>query len=89
MVGDHPGSKLMASSAQAAVLRNAQSGLYLWVLEQNLDAQAFYQALGGECVERQEVPPPGGIASRLMGSPHRLRYAWRDPSVLMPVTLAL
>jgi GNAT superfamily N-acetyltransferase len=70
------GSQLLAMSARAVLERD--TALYLWVLEQNVDAQAFYTARGGACVERAPVPPPGGIASRLNGSPVGLRYAWAN-----------
>ena len=59
------------------------TGLYLWVLEQNVDAQAFYEARGARSVERMATDPPGGVASRLNGSPAKLRYAWDDPAVLL------
>jgi GNAT superfamily N-acetyltransferase len=71
------GSRLLALTAGAVFERG--TGFYLWVLEQNVEAQAFYEARGGECVERALVPPPAGIASRLNGSPVGLRYAWSDP----------
>jgi GNAT superfamily N-acetyltransferase len=75
------GSRLLAASARSALER--RTGLYLWVLEQNADARAFYEARGGTCVERALVPPPGGIASRLNGTPFGLRYAWADPAVAL------
>lgn len=75
------GSRLMALAAQPVLDRG--TGLYLWVLEQNADARAFYEARGGTCVERAPVPPPGGMASRLSGTPLGLRYAWSDPAVLL------
>jgi predicted N-acetyltransferase YhbS len=68
------GSRLLALTAQAVLERD--TGLYVWVLEQNVAAQAFYAACGGECVGRQAVEPPGGIPGRLHGSPVGLRYAW-------------
>jgi ribosomal protein S18 acetylase RimI-like enzyme len=74
------GSRLMTLSARAVIERG--TGLYLWVLEQNVDARAFYESRGGTCVERVPVPSPGGDASRLTGSPVGLRYAWPDPRVL-------
>jgi GNAT superfamily N-acetyltransferase len=74
------GSRLMALSARAAI--KCGTGLYLWVLEQNRDARAFYESRGGRCVERVPVPSPGGVASRLIGSPIGLRYAWPDPRAL-------
>lgn len=77
------GTRLLALTGQAVLDRSPSSGLYLWVLEQNRDARAFYAARGGTCVERAEVPPPGGDASRLNGKPMGLRYAWPDPSKLL------
>ncbi len=77
------GTRLLALTGQAVLDWSPASGLYLWVLEQNSDARAFYAARGGACVERGEVPPPGGDAARLNGTPMGLRYAWRDPSKLL------
>jgi GNAT superfamily N-acetyltransferase len=70
------GTRLLALTAKAVIARPESAGLYLWVLEQNVDAQAFYEARGGKRVGRGLVSPPGGIASRLTGSPAKLRYAW-------------
>lgn len=59
------------------------SGLYLWVLEQNVAAQAFYETFGGGPAGRAEALPPGGVGGRINGSPIKLRYSWPDPSVLL------
>jgi len=75
------GSQLLRFTAGAVVERG--TGLYLWVLEQNVDAQAFYAARGAVRVERALTTPPGGVAERLNGSPAKLRYAWSDPAVLL------
>jgi GNAT superfamily N-acetyltransferase len=75
------GSRLLALTARAVIER--ETGLYLWVLEQNVEAQAFYEAHGGERVESALVAPPGGVADRLSDSPVKLRYAWHDPAVLL------
>lgn len=77
------GTRLLALTGQAVLDWSPSSGLYLWVLEQNSDARAFYAARGGACAERDRVPPPGGDATRLNGEPMGLRYAWRDPSKLL------
>jgi ribosomal protein S18 acetylase RimI-like enzyme len=77
------GSRLLALTAGAVMERPGRTSLYLWVLEQNVDAQAFYHARGGRCVGRALVSPPGGNPSRLTGSPAKLRYAWPDPTVLL------
>jgi ribosomal protein S18 acetylase RimI-like enzyme len=65
------GAALLARARQAAT-----GSMYLWVLEQNARAQAFYTAQGGRCVERGLVSAPGGVPGRLNGSPVKLRYAW-------------
>jgi ribosomal protein S18 acetylase RimI-like enzyme len=71
------GTRLMAETAQAVIERTPSSGLYLWVLENNKEAQAFYKARGGSCVGREVSEPPGG------GTVVGLRYVWPDPSVLL------
>jgi hypothetical protein len=53
------------------------------VLEQNVDAQAFYRARGGVNAGRRPVQPPGGIPGRLRGSPAALRFVWPDPHLLI------
>jgi len=77
------GARLLALTRQTVLDGSPSSGLYLWVLEQNSDARAFYAARGGVCVERGEVLPPGGDPSRLNGQPTGLRYAWPTPSKLL------
>jgi GNAT superfamily N-acetyltransferase len=77
------GTRLLAMTGQEVVGSSPGSGLYLWVLEQNTDARAFYAARGGACAERAETPPPGGDRSRLTGKPMGLRYVWRDLSRLL------
>jgi GNAT superfamily N-acetyltransferase len=72
------GSRLLAVTARAVAEDPRRTGLYVWVLEQNLDAQVFYGALDGTRVGREPVSPPGGIPSRLTGSPAKLRYAWTE-----------
>jgi GNAT superfamily N-acetyltransferase len=76
------GTRLLALTGQAVLDWSPSSGLYLWVLEQNSEARAFYAARGGACVGRVRVPPPGGDPSRLSGKPISLIYAWRDLSQL-------
>jgi GNAT superfamily N-acetyltransferase len=77
------GTRLLALTGQAVLDEAPSSGLYLWVLEQNSAARAFYAARGGTCVERDAAPPPGGDPARLNGTPMGLRYAWRNPSDLL------
>jgi GNAT superfamily N-acetyltransferase len=77
------GSRLLALTAAAVAERPEATGLYLWVLEQNVDARAFYEARGGRCVGRRPVLPPGGVAGRITGAPAALRFAWPEPRVLL------
>lgn len=75
------GSRLLDLTARAVIDRG--TGLYLWVLEQNVDAQAFYEARGAKRIERVLVSPPAERAGRLNGTPAALRYAWNDPAALL------
>lgn len=75
------GSELLALIAQAVSER--ETPLYLWVLEQNVHARAFYEARRAARIERAHVSAPGGVASRLSGTPSKLRYAWSDATVLL------
>ena len=77
------GTRLLSLTAEAVLAGRPGSGLYLWVLEQNASARAFYDARGGACVEGREVMPPGGDPARLNGTPGCLRYAWPDPGKLL------
>jgi ribosomal protein S18 acetylase RimI-like enzyme len=76
------GSRLLVLVAEAVCTRGRSTGLHLWEHEQNVNAQAFYRARRGKCVETTDIPAPGGIPSRLNGKPTMLRYAWPDPSAL-------
>ena len=76
------GTALLTRAAGAVAEQAAEPSLYLWVLEQNSAAQRFYEAVGGTCVEKAAVPPPGGVPGRLNGSPARLRFVWPDASRL-------
>jgi hypothetical protein len=77
------GTRLLALTGQAVLDRSPASGLYLWVLEQNAAARAFYTARGGTCVETRAVMPPGGDPTRLNGSPMCQRFIWQDASKLV------
>ncbi|WP_331764006.1 GNAT family N-acetyltransferase [Streptomyces anthocyanicus] len=76
------GTELLTRAAEAVAERARGGALYLWVLEQNPAAQKFYLALGGTCAERAAVAAPGGVSSRLSGSPAKLRFTWPDATML-------
>lgn len=72
------GRRLMAATARAVLDRAPGSGLFLWVLEQNVAAQAFYDAQGGSREDTRDSEAPGGG-----GRVTAIRYAWRDPATLL------
>lgn len=82
------GSRLIAEVARVTLEHCNRHGhppaLHLYVLEQNTNAQAFYQARGGRFVEASFVSAPGGIATRLNGTPKRHLYVWDDAGLLLP-----
>jgi ribosomal protein S18 acetylase RimI-like enzyme len=78
------GRQLLARAAVAATRQATSAGLYLWVLEQNTAAQAFYRAQGGECVGSRPVSPPSGDPANLNGAPRGLRIAWASAAALDP-----
>jgi ribosomal protein S18 acetylase RimI-like enzyme len=69
------GRTLMAALARDLLAQGHASGV-LWVLESNLPARRFYQALGGQEIARREQQREGftdvGVA-----------YAWEDLKVLL------
>ena len=67
---------LMAGAAAAVAHAAPGKPLYLWVLEQNVRAQAFYRAIGGSEADRHDADPPALPGVR------RIRYVWPDPKVL-------
>ncbi len=71
------GRRLMAESAAATIAARPARGLYLWVLEANGRARAFYAACGGQEIEHAPDVAPDGT------SVAGIRVAWSDPSVLL------
>jgi GNAT superfamily N-acetyltransferase len=78
MKGSGVGTVLMSASAHSVLEQESPTGLYLWVLEQNEPAQAFYRARGGtESGRELRGPFPGG------GTAFALRMTWADPARLL------
>ena len=80
------GSILLDHVAQIVIERRPGSGVWLWVLEGNTDAQAFYVARGGELRDQELSPAPGGNLANLHGTPMRVRVVWPDPTRLLRET---
>jgi ribosomal protein S18 acetylase RimI-like enzyme len=74
------GRALLVRAAEATVAQAKTPAMYLWVLEQNTRAQAFYRAHGGEIVGGRPVEsqPP----ENLDGTPIGLRVVWPDAGAI-------
>ena len=70
--GQGIGKRLMQKGAEWVAKNYPDSGLYLWVYEDNHAAKAFYEKLGGENVESHIHENPDG------GSANTFRYAWKS-----------
>jgi ribosomal protein S18 acetylase RimI-like enzyme len=77
------GSLLLDRVARLVLERRPDSGIYLWVLEQNEAGQAFYVARKGVLRDTELAAPPGKDPRNLYGQPRRIRVAWSDPSALL------
>jgi ribosomal protein S18 acetylase RimI-like enzyme len=77
------GRALLTRAAEAVAGRAAGTCIYLWVLEQNSDAQQFYRAMRGTRVETAQASPPGGVPIRLNGRPGKFRFMGPDCSLLL------
>jgi GNAT superfamily N-acetyltransferase len=71
------GAKLLVAVAQWCESKKASGGLFLWVVQSNLQAQRFYQALGAVRAGSDIWVPPGG------GHVPRYRFAWQSVSMLL------
>ena len=78
------GTGLLARCADAVARKARGAGMYLWVLEQNTAARAFYRVRGATAVETAPVGPPAGDPAFLHGAPRKLRMAWPDVAGLRP-----
>jgi len=77
------GSRLMEHAARAVLAEAGSPALFLWVLEQNMRARAFYRASGGTPVETGVAAAPGGDPALLNGTPGKFRMSWPDATRLL------
>lgn len=71
------GAQLMREVAQWSQAHHPGQGVYLWVLESNAPARAFYARIGGEEAGRDVWSPPDGTPLP------KLRIAWRTLDTLL------
>lgn len=74
--GGGVGRRLMQGVAQGLRRSGSDRSLYLWVLDANTAARAFYERLGAEVTDLQLSEP-------LAGQQHPVwRCVWRSPAIL-------
>jgi ribosomal protein S18 acetylase RimI-like enzyme len=71
------GTLLMREGARWLQAHYPRSPVYLWVLEANASARAFYEKLGGHHTGAVPQPVPGG------GFAMSCRQTWPDPETLL------
>ena len=71
------GSRLLQQVANWCAAKTPDQGLYLWVIQSNVTAQHFYEALGAKNVGEDVWVPPGG------GAVPRFRYVWEQFHALL------
>jgi ribosomal protein S18 acetylase RimI-like enzyme len=71
------GRALMRSAAEWLCRVAPEQGVYLWVMEANAPARAFYERLGATNTGTVEKEDPGG------GRAPNCRYAWAQPHLLL------
>ena len=71
------GRVLMRRAAEWIRETQPGAGVYLWVMEANAPARAFYDRLGARSVETAPLADPGG------GSAPNCRYVWADARALL------
>jgi ribosomal protein S18 acetylase RimI-like enzyme len=77
------GTLLLDRLARITGERRPGSGIFLWVLEQNEAAQAFYLSRRGTLRDREFATPPGGDPRNLNGAPKKVRVVWPNAALLM------
>lgn len=75
--GNGIGKFLMKDSARWVQNKDAQSGLFLLVLENNQSAIKFYEKIGGQYIDKTMYNNPGGGQSPIF------TYAWNDLGALL------
>ena len=77
------GSLLLDHAARRVIEQRPGSGIYLWVLELNAGATAFYVSRKGVLRDSELSSAPGKDPRNLHGSPRRIRVVWEDPRALL------
>lgn len=71
------GRRLMSEAAARLLRDGSSSGVYLWVVEQNQNAQRFYEKAGGIVSGPEKIATPDGHPAVAF------RFHWPDPKLLI------
>ena len=74
--GQGVGRALMRDATDWLQHTQPDAGVWLWVMEANTGARAFYERLGASNAGTSDLPDPGG------GSAPNCRYVWASPTAL-------
>ena len=74
------GRALMRDVAEWLCREKPERGVWLWVMEGNASARAFYEQLGATNAGIADLEDPGG------GHAPNCRYVWSRPSLLLTLT---
>jgi GNAT superfamily N-acetyltransferase len=80
MQGRRVGASLLHAVARVCENRHSQSGLYLWVVQSNTKAQAFYTRYGARHAESGVWNAPDGTVAPLF------LFAWDSPQAICVAT---
>ncbi len=86
------GTALLTCAAEADAERATGKSTYLWAFERtpplsnSTESSAILPSLRRHLHRRRNGAAPGGVPTRLNGSPNRLRFTWPDASLLACTT---
>jgi GNAT superfamily N-acetyltransferase len=81
--GKGVGTRLLSEVAKMSIQRRPRAGLFLWVLDKNLQGIAFYESRKGTLRDSEPSAPPGGNALNLVPGTRRIRVTWTSPAALL------
>jgi GNAT superfamily N-acetyltransferase len=81
--GKGVGTRLLSEVARISAQLRPQAGLFLWVLDKNVQGIGFYESRKGTLRDSEPPAPPGGNPLNLVPGTRRIRVTWTNPSALL------